>query len=267
MGVTPSSSLSCTGTSRKHTAWARRARLRDRGSVSAPHRTGCSQRKLAASPPRLRRAVARAGPLPTGLPPEPLLTPLPSPPRPSHEVCACSRLRQARVHGLGQGLESGPGRPLSEEPWGGSLLLSLSFLIRQMGRTRSLQRSQVCVKAVQPSAGACAPSAVPFNTPVAPVGFSSSPARAKLAPPSPHPKTVAGRRVFQTDLHPSSADQAAPGGCSCRAGRPPPRVTRYLGALPDAELSPRGDLFISTSCGLGISQSRWESGTQQTEGK
>lgn len=119
VGVTPSSSLSCTGTSRKHTAWARRARLRDRGSVSAPHRTGCSQRKLAASPPRLRRAVARAGPLPTGLPPEPLLTPLPSPPRPSHGVCACSRLRQARVHGLGQGLESGPGRPLSEEPWVG----------------------------------------------------------------------------------------------------------------------------------------------------
>ena len=240
-GRHPPPGLSCTGTSRKHTAWARRARLRDGGSVSAPHRTVCSQRKLTASPPRLRRAAARAGPLPTGLPPEPLLTPRPSPPRPSRGVRACSHLRQARVHGLRQGLESGPGRSFSEEPWGGSLLLSLSFLIHQMGRTRSLQRSQVCVKAVQPSAGACAPSAMPFNTPVAPVGFSSSPARAKLAPPSPHPKTVAGRRAFPTELHPSSADPVAPRGCSCRAGRPLLRFPRSLGALPAAELSPRGD--------------------------
>nr|CAI9710108.1 unnamed protein product [Rangifer tarandus platyrhynchus] len=143
---------------------------------------------------------------------------------------SCSRRRQAYVHGLGQGWNLGLDTHSLKNPGErGSLLLSLSFLIRQMGRTRPLPRSQVCVKAAQPPAGACAPSAVPFNTPVAAVGFSSSPARAKLAPPSPHPKTVSGRRAFQTELHPSSADPAAPGGCSCRAGRPPLQIPQVPG--------------------------------------
>lgn len=70
----------------------------------------------------------------------------------------------------------------------GSLLLSLSFLIRQMGRTRSLQRSQVYAKAAQPSAGACAPSAVPFNTPVAPSGFLILSSQSQACPPQPAPQ-------------------------------------------------------------------------------
>ena len=55
--------------------------------------------------------------------------------------------------------------------WTGSLRLSLSFLIRRMCRTRPLQRFQVCAKAALLSAGTCAPSSVPFNTPVGSSGF------------------------------------------------------------------------------------------------
>ena len=238
-----SRAVSCTVTSRKHTAWARGARLRDGGSVSASSQD-CLQPEEGSQPLLSARGGRRLGlgPLPTGPPPEPPLTPRLCRPGPSPgaggqpraaDPPSCSSPRQARVHRLrGRGWNLGLDAHSPKNLAGtGSLLLSLCFVIRRMGRTRPLQRFQVYAKAALLSAGTCAPSSVPFNIP--PVGFSSL--------SRPHPKAVARRRAFQTELHPSSADPAAPGGCSCQAGRPPPRLPRFLGALPAVELSPRGD--------------------------
>ena len=198
--------------------------------------------RLTASPLCPRRPEARAGPPAHRAAPRAAADAPPLPPRAeprsrrpalSRGSPVCSSPRQARVHRLrGRGWNLGLDAHSPKNLAGtGSLLLSLSFVIRRMGRTRPLQRFQVYAKAALLSAGTCAPSSVPFNIP--PVGFSSL--------SRPHPKAVARRRAFQTELHPSSADPAAPGGCSCQAGRPPPRLPRFLGALPAVELSPRGD--------------------------
>jgi len=134
----------------------------------------------------------------------------------------------------GPGLESGPGRPLSEEPCGDGVPTSESVFSSVEWAGQGHCKDFRCVQKQPCSRQARVPRRQYRLTRLsAPVGFSSL--------SRPHPKAAARRKAFQTELHPSSADPAAPGGCSCQTGRPPPRLPRFLGALPAVELSLRGD--------------------------
>lgn len=73
----------------------------------------------------------------------------------------------------GSGVGIWPWTPTPKEPCRGGVPTSESqFSHRQMGRTRpTLQRSRVCAEAALLSADTCAPSSMPFNTPVGSSGF------------------------------------------------------------------------------------------------